>query len=1228
MSAERVAAFDAFTASLDGLSLIEASAGTGKTWNICGLYLRLLLERKLEVQKILVVTFTNAATAELRERIRSRTAEALECLRGRPPEGDPFVPNLLEAVTRNSGRTPGEMQVLLEAALRCFDEAAIYTIHGFCQRALADTPLAAGLPYGLELLEDDAEVRHEAVADFWRREVSGKQGDPDLATWLVARYDSPASWAQLLKRLQAKPLSKKLWPKDLDTPIKPLRKSLDEAFAAAKTLWQRQCESAIAAIQKGINGSLNRGLYKLETIEEGGSDWDAWFATDDPLYPGFDVVGRARLFSAAYLALKTNKGGITPRHPFFDAARTLRDLREEMEAQLERLRLRLLRQMADETLVQLRAKKRAQRVIGFDDILYNAWDALCNAARPWLAAELRNRYPAALIDEFQDTDPLQCAIFMKIYDVPGAAGPLFLVGDPKQAIYSFRNADLHTYLQAKERAQSAHTLLSNQRSVEGLLKATNALFTANAGGFILPGIGYQAVALGDKKRPPFVDRSEDSSAGAPLRIWRLPADEQGQYLLRDEAHELSVKATAAEISRLLREGDAGRIMLDARGLRGGDIAVLVRTHRQGRWIKEALAALGIRSVELSPESIFATRDAEDLERVLYSILEPARHSRLLAALATEFIGMSAIEVEALAQNEAALAQWTARFDELRVTWLARGFGVMFRHWIDEDGVSRRLLARADGERRMTNLLHLGELLHQVAQEQPAPGALLRWLATQRAEALTGDEAQVRLESDRNLVQIVTIHRAKGLEYGIVFCPFAWDGFLQLRSEPYAIEYHDESGNAVIDFSPKASKDDTIQLLRRNALAAERVRLAYVALTRAVYRCYLVAGCYAQPGRAGSRSAKQSTKSVLNWLATKTRLLYPQWQELDRDATEIEEAWQRIAEEGAPHIQLTEMPRTRGLPLPISSTGREDLSALPAPSHIDPGWRIGSFTALAAGVGHEAAAFDHDARIAPPVESVVPDDLPADDILRFPRGPSAGDCVHALFERADFTDAASWDGALKRALALHPQRGGNASGAAVALHRAMLRGLIENVLTTPLERGITLGQVPMNRRLNELGFHLPAANLSAARLNAWLRSNGYPTPRLGFEALQGYLHGFIDLTFEFEGRFYVLDWKSNHLGYARQHYGAERVAGAMQEHGYYLQAVLYALAVHRYLERRVSGYDYERHFGGVLYLFVRGVRPGWVDAKGKPLGAWFQRPAAATLASLDALLAGKPAAKAA
>ncbi|OGA70386.1 MAG: exodeoxyribonuclease V subunit beta [Betaproteobacteria bacterium RIFCSPLOWO2_12_FULL_67_28] len=1220
-------ALDVFGCGLDGVNLIEASAGTGKTWNICGLYLRLLLERGLEAREILVVTFTNAATAELRERIRTRIAETLDCLRGRAPAGDPFVPRLLEAVQANCGRTRGEMAERLEAALGCFDEAAICTIHGFCQRALADTPLAAGLPYGLELIEDDAELRHEAVADFWRREVAGAQSDPDLAAWLAEKKDSPEKWARLLKRLQAKPLSLSIWPEGLDAPVQALRPALDAAFAAARGIWQRDRTGAVQTLAEGLP-SLRGNSYDQPRLDRSALAWDAWLASGNPLQEDIDKKGKPELFAAGNLEHRKKSKKTPPQHAFFDAAQDLVSLRQRSLEQLARLRLRLLRCMAGEAGKQLRAKKRARRVVAFDDILYNAWDALCNGARPWLAGALRKRYPAALIDEFQDTDPLQCAIFMALYDAAGeggARGPLFLVGDPKQAIYSFRNADLHTYLNAKARAQDHHTLAANQRSTGGLIEACNTLFAANPGGFILPGIAYRQVSLGDKSRPSFVDESEDGVCGAPLRLWRLPK-KNGLYLQRDRAQGLSVQATAGEISRLLGEGQAGRIKLADRPLRAGDIAVLVRSHKQGGWIKQALALLGIGSVELSQQSIFVSRDAEDLEQVLAAILEPARQARLLAALATELMGASAAEIEAVSRDDAALTYWTARFGELRRTWLARGFGFMLRRWMDEAGVSRRLLARADGERRLTNLLHLGELLHRASTEHPAPDALARWLATQRAEAAAGEEAQVRLESDRNLVQIVTIHKAKGLEYGIVFCPFLWDGYQRTRGEPDAVEYHDEHGNGVIDFRPEASKDVALKRRRREESAAEDIRLAYVALTRAVQRCYLIAGCYLYRSGRGEPSPKQSTRSLLNWLAAGGGLQYAAWQRQKLATATIEQAWQGIADAAKHCIRLTDLPQARGAPLAVPAASPESLNALPPPEHIDPGWRIGSFTALAHGAEHESAASDHDARAVAPAERVAPEDLPAHDILRFPRGARAGDCVHAMFERADFTNASAWDDAIARALAIHPQR--NASGAALKLQREMLRGLLEDVLAAQLPEGIVLGKLLANRRLNELGFSVPAAGLNPARLNAWLKANKYPMPRLTFEALQGYLKGYIDCVFEHGGRYYVLDWKSNHLGFAREDYAARSVAAAMQEHGYHLQYLLYSVAVHRYLRRRLANYDYEKHFGGALYLFVRGVRPGWRDAKGAPLGTWFHRPPAATLATLDALLGGQPKAIAA
>ncbi len=411
---------DVFSCALDGINLIEASAGTGKTWNICALYLRLLLERRLEVQRILVVTFTNAATAELRSRIRTRIVETLAYLVQRTAAADPFVPALVEAVSQNAARAPAEMSALLEAALQTFDEAAIFTIHGFCQRALAETPFAAGLPFGIELVEDDAELRREAVADFWRRNVSAAPLSPALAGWLARSGDSPQSWSELLARVQAKPLSQMIWPDDPDEMGDPDEAGLAAAFEAAREIWAANGSAATATILARL-AALNANSYKADAVRQGETEWERWFAGGDPLAPEIALDGKTKLFRAGFLAARTKKNETTPTHPFFDAAEALLARREQTEARLERLRLRLLRDMLDQAGPRLRAKKRERRLAAFDDILYNAFDALRGGAHPWLAASLRRRYPAALIDEFQDTDPLQFAVFDAIYGSAGEA---------------------------------------------------------------------------------------------------------------------------------------------------------------------------------------------------------------------------------------------------------------------------------------------------------------------------------------------------------------------------------------------------------------------------------------------------------------------------------------------------------------------------------------------------------------------------------------------------------------------------------------------------------------------------------------------------------------------------------------------------------------------------------------------------------------------------------------
>jgi exodeoxyribonuclease V beta subunit len=1237
----KIRELDVFGCPLDGIGLIEASAGTGKTWAICGLYLRLLLERGLEARQILVVTFTKAATAELRERIRQRIADTLAHLRGRGAHtGDPFVPRLVATLRSARNLTDADMVGKLELALATFDEAAIFTIHAFCQRALADTPFSAHMPLAMELLQDDAELVHEAANDFWRRRVAGEHLAPALAALLVKRKDSPEKFARLLKRHLARPTARALWPSGIDAANNVDNQALAAAHAAARALWLAGREAIIEPLKR-TPLPLKANVYKAQSVEAAAQGWDELLRPEDHLAALELEPGKIDLLGTTRLIKETKKGETTPSHAFFDAAQTLLDARAACAQSLELTRLRLLRDLLDEASRALRDVKRQRRMIAFDDMLFNLHERLTGGSAPWLAPLLKARYPAALIDEFQDTDPLQFGIFSRVYG-DGKDSPLFLVGDPKQAIYGFRNADLHTYLGARARAGAQYTLLENQRSTGPLLDALNGLFGANPAAFMLPRLDYHPVTLGAKPRSTLADATEKR---AQLQVWMLPHDPQtGEPLKKNDARHAAARATAAEIARLLAAARDGRITLDRQPLSAGDIAVLVRSHAEGSLMRQALSLLGVGSVELSQASIYRSADAEEIDRLLTAVLEPSREKLLKAALATEAMGLDAADIDALGADEPGLRAAITRFAGYRDTWLARGVGFMLRRWLAEEHVAERMLARPDGERRLTNLLHLAECLHQAAADHPAPDALLRWLQAQRRDERADETTQLRLESDQNLVQIITIHKSKGLEYPIVFCPFVWNGRGGATPDGLdGVAYHDDEGQAVIDYRKcipgEYAKADVDARVRLEA-SAESLRLIYVALTRAVHRCVIVAGCYAAGQHA---STTESTRSLLNWLVAGAGETPESWFRNGLQPPDIAAAWDRLAARGADALAVAPLPPGEGRPVPATRPAPDMLAALPAPRHLPAGWWIGSYSSLAHGATHEQAAADHDLRVSPddPASAMDASTAPSEvsatapplghieegDILRFPRGAAAGDCLHAVFERVDFTDTADWPAAI--AAGLHklrpslPLSARHDGAGSPALHARMLQRMLGDVLATPLPVGtarpLLLCALPRTRRLTEMEFHLPSHRLDAVALTDTLRRFGYAVPQLAFTSLRGFLRGFIDMVCEHEGRYFIVDWKSNHLGDTAADYATAPLAAAMARHGYHLQSLLYSVALDRHLRRRLADYAHERHFGGVLYLFVRGLRPEWQGDDGLPAGLHFHRPGTEVIGSLSALL---------
>jgi exodeoxyribonuclease V beta subunit len=1269
------AAFDVFHCPLQGRQIVEASAGTGKTWNLCALYLRLLLERGLTPAQVLVVTFSQAATAELRERIRQRLVEAQGVLRGRPAaEDDPFMPRLLDHL-RSLGKEESALLRALEAALQSFDDAAIQTIHGFSQRALADTPLASGSPLAVETLTDERELQREVARDFWRRELGAGPLDARLADWLVQQRDGPETLAALLRRRLLEPQARELWPRALgdapgdapdgspgdapDTRLPPIDDHAPlQALAQARDAWQQGREEATHMLLEACAaGRLRANQYKSEHILAGRDRLDAALAAGARNPPSKEDEKALARFGSAKISAALRKGeGPPPRHAVFDAVQALLDARAARLQALSLARLAWLRRFLAQARPALQAAKRECHLQGFGDMLDQLHEALSGPQGSALAASLRQRWPAALVDEFQDTDPLQYGSLRRIFDAPECT--LVMVGDPKQAIYRFRGADLDTYLRARDEATRRWSLLANQRSTPALVEAVNRLFGGHARAFMQPGLDYPPATAGERRRAPLEGPLAESALALPaaLTLWALPEnDADGQRLVQQSASALAVAACAAQIARLLATARDGQLRLGTRALAAGDVAVLVRTHAEGATLRRALAEHGVGSVELSQASVFASPDAQDLERLLRAVAEPTRTRRLAAALATAAMGYDAADLARLADGEGAEqphegpATWAdhvAAFSRWHGTWATQGIAAMLRQWAQQSGATARLLSRPDGERRLTNLRHLTELLHAAEREHPGMDALRLWLQDERRSDAVGDERQLRLESDRSLVQIVTVHRAKGLEYAVVFCPLLWRaGGSSPKSPREGFSRRDADGRAVIDFRLDGQDGFTLDEAKaehRLREAQESLRLIYVALTRAIHRCVLVVG--SPPGGSVNRlQPRAGRRALLNWLVAGGGMGPADWFEKPAEEAASRQAWQALAASAPSCIAFVDLPADDGARLPPAATDPADLEVLPAPTIKRP-WRIASYSSLVGGIVHgppaqgseavaqawpavepqtDAAARDHDHRTDLPGASLASGAEPVGEhMLDFPRGAAAGDCVHAFFEALDFGDRDSWPATAQRVLrrhqglldpALDPDRG-----------QRMLLSMAAEVLTCPLPLPagglLRLQDLSAARRRHELEFHLGVERLDAPALRDWLAAQGQSLPGLNFPPLQGYVKGYIDLVFEHQGRWYLLDWKSNHLGRQAQDYRPAALQAAMAAMAYPLQLQLYALALHRLLRRRLAAYDPDRHFGGAYYLFVRGIRAQWQDTQGRPCGVHVQRPDAAALDALDRLLA--------
>jgi exodeoxyribonuclease V beta subunit len=1146
MTAPRI---DIAAAPLAGTTLVEASAGTGKTWTIAALYVRLLLERRLTVEQILVLTFGVAATAELKSRLRARLAQVRELLE----RGDlAAMAASGDALVAHVGRTTADAHqaaLLLALAVESFDQAPVFTLHGFCQRVLAEHAFESGAPFVAEVTPDESALIDEVAQDFWRRETAA--ASPAWVAWLVTRCKlSPVRLAADVRAFMLRPYAAVIGPEAASLePFETFR----AAHAEARAIWQTERAALL---------ELLAPVFQARYVESRFRAMDACLASAIGLPPlGTPIVQ----FTPEKLKHKVS-------HPFLDCIARLCAAAEPAKAAAEHAFAALRVRLAHWARTELTERKRARALVGYGDLVANVATALDGPQGAALATTLRQRYPAALLDEFQDTDPPQSAIFERLY--AGTDLPVYCVGDPKQAIYGFRGADVNAYLAARERADAQRTLGVNQRSVPAQVHAVNAIFSREHA-FLDPSILFARSDPGQRELPTLVLREP---LPAPFTLWFLGAEE-GKPLTKTVANERVAIATAAAIAALLSPGAA---RLDDTPLGGQHIAVLVPSHRQGGLVRAALARHGIASVTYGQDNVYQTAEAEAVERVLVAVAEPGREGLVRAALATSLLGRDAA---ALAACDADASAWDAeqsRFVRYRERAVQHGFIRMWRELIEAEGVPARLLALPDGERRLTNLQHLSDLLQQAAVSEGLDvDALARLLARAREGRFGNPDAQLlRLESDAKLVRVLTVHAAKGLEFPIVFCPFLWDGARYAGRDGIAACH--AGGAAVIDLGSPQFAAHVAATEREEQ--AEDLRLAYVALTRAQHCCVIAWGNVADAGAA-----------PLAWLlhgVTDKKAIE------QRGDAQVRADLDGVVASSNGAIGVIDFPAAVMAPAaPAGAQAVGPLAARRFDTVIRAPWRVSSFSGLVARRALETPDYDAlpaDALAAPMRAARAPGNR---SLTAFPGGMRVGTLIHTLFERVDFAQP---DSALAHALVGETL----AAFDVEATWAPALRAMLTDVLTTPLDAGGTLRlkDVAPRDRMAELEFLFPVAA-------------GAPPLAGGAAPPRGFLKGFIDLVFTHAGRWYVLDWKSNWLGDTPEDYAAPRLAAAMRESLYDLQYRLYTVALHRHLAARLPGYDYERHFGGVYYLFVRGMNP----SRGAATGVFFDRPARADVDALSAAL---------
>ncbi len=1173
-----------FEAPIEGLSLVEAGAGTGKTYNITSLYIRSIIEKQLMPASILVLTYTEAATAELKSRIRDRITECVHAYETREDGGDNFLTELLKVLDETG-------YIHLKKALYSFDDAVISTIHGFCHRLLKEEYLVFGIRPDFEILGTSTLLIDDCIDDFWHHFIASySEGSTkrEVLNYLISQKFNPDLIRTYINPVVSKPYAQILPETVGIEDCEQLFVDLDKIFKAIKASYKRDKE-VLDQIIENKSGALKRVSYKDAAIADNQLQFLEWISQDTADIQPFPKLV---LFGAEKMESSLSKGhSIQPPETSI--------LVDEYLAHLGRLstvKTSFINTAIKEIIPAYNTKKKANNTLSYDDLIQLVSDGIANDESGTLTKKIAEKYPIALVDEFQDTDPVQYHIFKSIYASENTG--LFMIGDPKQAIYSFRGADLFTYLSAKSDANSEqrYSLDDNYRSSKSVINGVNTLFQLNETPFLLKNLEFRPAGYPerDKEPPKLLCNGEEETA---IQFIHFSDDLKS----KKEGEPVLVSAVASEVQQLL----SGSFTLDDKVVKPSDIAILVRNHTQAQNIQDALSELGLRSILKSKYSVFSAEEAAELEIFLSAVLSPSFEGLLRGALVTSLVGYDANALISFDGNEQQWADVVSSFSELLRTWKERGVQACLMKADSEFGIMERLAAFKNGERRVTNFNHLVELLAtQESNSHSTPSSLLRYLRDKiNDQSLEKDDELLRLESDEELIQISTMHSSKGLEYPIVFLPYLWESIK--LDKPTVFQFHDEN-KTYLNVAGSLADPNQLLLHKKEELA-ETIRLAYVALTRAKSASFIPFLEVNNAEYSPLSSIVIGAQKVEQALTLK--VLDNSNANLDSIAGEL----RKVAEESR-NIVIRE-PREVTL-FTQTSESKDNISYLAQAKELqrDDLMNYQKITSYSALTKHQSVpsvieesldkiGFDFDEDVIT-VEEENPPNVDEKNVFTFPKGADAGNFLHALFEEVEFHSQSNLvetvSNELKRAN-FGPE------------WEKIVQDWVTQTLAHPLtSEGITLGELKPDEVIKEMAFHFPINGIITTDIFEIIREKKIESDS-SLASIFGYMKGFIDLTFCYDGKYYILDYKSNHLGSSYQNYTQDELTKEIHSSSYDVQYHVYTVALHRFLKSRLPNYSYEQDFGGVIYLFVRGL-----NNEDTSQGVFYDFPSFEKINQLDAL----------